>query len=94
VKGAGYYGTTNAMHTVVYSTTNNWTGQMKVQATLASDPTEKDWFDVKGTTYGSMTTPILDQATAINFTGNFVWVRAVIIGFTSGQINRVLYNHN
>lgn len=28
-----------------------------------------------------------------NFTGNFVWVRAIVENWTSGAINRILYNH-
>lgn len=28
-----------------------------------------------------------------NFTGNFVWVRAIVNNWTSGTINRILFNH-
>lgn len=28
-----------------------------------------------------------------NFTGNFVWVRAIVENWTAGSINRILFNH-
>ena len=46
-----------------------------MQGSLATTPTEDDYFDISGTTYTS------DQSTTIasfNFTGNYVWVRAKI----------------
>ena len=46
-----------------------------MQGSLATTPTEDDWFDIAGTTLTS------DQSTTIasyNFTGNFVWVRAKV----------------
>lgn len=78
----------------MYSTTNNFIGQIKIQATLASDPTEEDWVDVDGTSLGDAITPLPDGAVVINFNGNFVWVRGVILSFSAGNINRVLYSHN
>ena len=93
VKGRGY-ASSGGIHTVQYSTTNGFTGTIKMQASLATIPTESDWFDVDNTTLGDGIIPAPDQTTILNFTGNFVWVRAIIINFTAGQINRVLYNHS
>lgn len=42
----GYYGSTNGMHTISF-TLRNFTGRIYVQATLASNPTEEDWFYIE-----------------------------------------------
>ena len=55
--------------------TDDFLGTVKMQGSLATTPTEDDWFDIAGTTLTS------DQSTTIasyNFTGNFVWVRAKV----------------
>ena len=55
--------------------TDDFLGTVKMQGSLATTPTEDDWFDITGTTLTS------DQSTTIasyNFTGNFVWVRAKV----------------
>ena len=93
-KGCGYYGQNNGLHTVQYSTINGFNGVVNIQASLASDPTETDWFDVDNTTLGTGLTPVFDQTLVINFAGNFVWVRGIITQFTAGELNRVLYSHN
>ena len=78
-KGDGYYLQPDGVHTVAYQvvnrgdSTDDFIGTIKMQGSLATTPTEDDWFDIAGTTYTS------DQSTTIatfNFTGNFVWVRA------------------
>jgi hypothetical protein len=92
-KGRGYLDT-GGLHTVQYTTVNHFKGIVKIQATLATDPTEADWFDVHGVALGDNITSVPDGAVTQNFTGNFVWVRAVVSAFTSGNINRVLFNHS
>jgi|TARA_R110001592_G_scaffold97925_3_gene280049 hypothetical protein len=80
-KGDGYYSQPDGVHTVAYQvvnlndSTDDFNGTIKMQGTLATTPTEDDWFDVSGTTMTS------DQSTtnhAYNFTGNYVWVRAKV----------------
>ena len=58
---------------------------------LATNPVDADYFDIAGTTYDS-TTAGKDGAFAYNFTGNFVWVRAVI-NYTDGTISSIMLNH-
>lgn len=41
----GYYGRTDGIHTVQV-TVNNFTGSFGIQGTLATEPTEDDWFDI------------------------------------------------
>lgn len=80
-KGDGYYSQPDGVHTVAYQvvnlgdSTDDFFGTIKMQGSLATTPTEDDWFDIADTSYTS------DQSTTIasfNFTGNFVWVRAKI----------------
>lgn len=41
----GYYGRTDGIHTVQV-VVNNFTGSFGIQGTLATEPTESDWFDI------------------------------------------------
>jgi len=108
-KGDGYYGWGDGVHTVEIELTV-FVGNIALEATLATDPTEDDWFRVPLTadsyyidTSGALvklTAPSAIEYTApttsakiYNFTGNFVWIRAVVDNWTAGSINRVLFNH-
>lgn len=93
-KGCGYYGQSEAVHTIQYSTTGNFTGMIKIQGTLVENPIDTDWYDIQGLTLGNGQTPVFNQTLLMNFAGNHVWIRAVIVSFTAGYLNRVLYNHN
>jgi hypothetical protein len=88
-KGDGYYSQPDGVHTVSYKVTTTLTGAIKMQGSLATTPTEDDWFDISGTTFTT------DQSTTIssaNFTGNFVWVRAKATSVTAGSITQILLN--
>jgi len=88
-KGDGYYSQPDGIHTVAYQVNSTMTGSIKMQGSLATTPTEDDWFDVSGSTFTA------DQSTLIstaNFTGNFVWVRAKATSVTAGTISSVLIN--
>ena len=88
-QGDGYYSQPDGVHTVSYKVNATLTGSIKMQGTLATTPTEDDWFDIAGTTFTT------DQSTTIssaNFTGNFVWVRAKATGVTAGTITEILLN--
>ena len=89
-KGDGYYSQVDGVHTVAYHVNSTMTGSIKMQGSLATTPTEDDWFDISGTTFTA------DQSTLVgsnNFTGNFVWVRAKCTGMTAGSVSKILYNH-
>jgi hypothetical protein len=88
-RGDGYYGYADGLHTVAYFV-DGFVGVIKIQASLATDPTENDWFDVDSTSYGDGVTAVSDPVT-YNFTGNFVWIRAAVSDFTAGTINKVQY---
>lgn len=87
-KGAGFYGMGDGLHTVSFQV-NGFTGIINIQATLATDPQSEDWFDISGAEYsGNNSTEVF----VTNFTGNFVWVRAVV-NYTAGTVNRILINY-
>lgn len=90
-KGDGYYGRADGLHTVAYHLTG-FAGIIKMQATLSTDPTSSDWFDVAGTAVGDGST-VLTENTFKNFTGNFMWVRVAITDFAAGTVSKVLYNN-
>ena len=88
-QGDGYYSQPDGVHTVSYKVNATLTGSIKMQGSLATTPTEDDWFDISGTTFTT------DQSTTIssaNFTGNYVWVRAKATGITAGTITEILLN--
>ena len=88
-KGDGYYSHPDGVHTVAYKVDTSLTGSIKMQGSLATTPTEDDWFDISGSTFTT------DQSTTIssaNFTGNFVWVRAKATSITAGSITQILLN--
>jgi len=88
-QGDGYYSQPDGVHTVSYKVNATLTGSIKMQGSLATTPTEDDWFDIAGTTFTT------DQSTTIssaNFTGNYVWVRAKATGITAGTITEILLN--
>ena len=98
-QGDGYYSQADGVHTVAYhvSTTLNDDDNisLKMQGSLATTPTEDDWFDIDGTTINKDN---IDGSTLVfskNFTGNFVWVRAKCYNWTtaSSSVTKILYNH-
>ena len=87
IKGDGYFGYADGLHTAAYFTTN-LLGVITLQASLIAEPGTNDWFDVTGTTFGSASTPTSMQQN-FNFTGNFVWIRTKITNFTAGSIGKI-----
>ncbi len=96
-KGDGYYSQTDGVHTVAYhpnATINDDADiELKMQGSLATTPTEDDWFDISGTSIDQTKIDGSTLAFHANFTGNFVWIRAKVSGMTAGAITKILYNH-
>jgi hypothetical protein len=97
-KGDGYFGAADGLHTVTYTVTPNFAGTLTMQATLAVDPIESDWFNVVNTavTYRSPIIPTTTTTSYVNFTGNFVWVRAQVyrsLDQPNGSVRFINYNH-
>ena len=92
-KGDGYYSQPDGVHTVAYQVNSTMTGSIKMQGTLATTPTEDDWFDIEGTSIGQDNIDGSTLAFSSNFTGNFVWVRAKVSGMSAGAVSKILYNN-
>lgn len=45
-RGDGFYGRSDGLHTVAWNTVG-FVGTIKIQGSLAIDPTEEDWFDIE-----------------------------------------------
>jgi hypothetical protein len=97
-KGDGYFGGSDGVHTVTYTVTPNFIGTLTTQATLATNPAENDWFTVSNSTVTYTSFPLIATTTTsyLNFTGNFVWVRAVVQRSSdqpNGSVQVINYNH-
>jgi hypothetical protein len=106
-KGDGFYGMSDGLHTFEISLTG-FIGKIKIQATLALEPSEQDWFDADiGNGSQTIDTTGLIQSAAkttieytgaetsinsYNVTGNLVWVRAYIFDWTEGSIQSIKMN--
>jgi hypothetical protein len=78
---AAYYLGNQDLQTVNYKLTHV-TGNLVIEATLASSPTSNDWFDVFKLECANTTTSLYE-----NIDGNFVYMRAKIEDFADGVVN-------
>lgn len=89
--GAGYHRYADPLHTAVYSS-NSFVGTIKLQGTLAMDPSDADWFDIEGTALGAgFDSTLWTTSKSVNFVGNFVWIRAAY-NLQNGTITSIQYN--
>jgi len=88
--GDGYYGYSDGLHTVAFFV-DGFIGSIILQGTLASDPSESDWATIDSATLTA--TVATTSASTVNLTGNYVWIRAKVIDFTAGSIEKIQYNH-
>ena len=91
LKAVGYYKKTATSMSLRFRS-DDFVGQVKIEASLDSDPSsDSDWFDAY-TFPGDST---LDGSTAvttdysITLQGNFVWVRATVEQFSGGSIGPI-----
>jgi hypothetical protein len=100
VPGDSYYGYTDGVHTVaVYG--NNLSGRIKIQGTLATTPTEDDWFDILigGLPYKDYTS--YTGVEGFTFVANLVFLRATLdrtsLGIsdytTAGHVAKIYLNY-
>lgn len=90
-KGDGFYGRSDGIHTVQYSLTG-FVGTISIEATLATEPVDADWFTVYEQTYPLSGDNSATSSKIANFTGNYVWVRAKVV-YSDGTVNSILLNH-
>jgi hypothetical protein len=100
VPGDSYYGYTDGIHTVaIYG--RDFSGRIKIQGTLATQPTEDDWFDIllAGLPYTDYIN--FTGVEGFIFTANLVFLRAVMdrdaLGITdvsqAGFIEKIYLNY-
>jgi hypothetical protein len=80
-QAASYYVGNRGMQTINWSVSYA-TCTLRFQATLATVPSESDWFTVYEVTYNNET-----DTSYTNIPGNFVWMRAKVDNFSLGTIN-------
>lgn len=96
--GAGYHQNLSCLHTAIYKV-SDFAGSLKLQATLATDPSDSDWFDISNTDFGgSDDTEVTGDSAQFssatinrNFSGNFVWVRAAY-NIQNGTIQQLAFS--
>lgn len=100
VPGDSYYGYTDGIHTVaVYG--SNLTGRISIQGTLATTPTEDDWFDIllSGLPYKDYSA--FTGVQGFTFVANLVYLRAKLdrtsLGITdyttAGHVGKIYLNY-
>lgn len=94
IKGDGYYGRADGLHTVQYNLIGA-VANIIIQATLATDPTDSDWFYAPVTLHEATVNDSTSQTGSFiyNFTGNYIWLRAKVSGWTDGTIRSIIINH-
>jgi hypothetical protein len=92
LKGDGYFGDSDGIHTVTYTVDQGFDGRISMQGSLSTTPTNNDWFSINNTeiVYTQMTS-LTQHTKYVNFTGNFVWVRAKVIK-NNGSMLIINYN--
>ena len=92
-KGDGYYSKVDGVHNVAYLLEADYPADtvIKMQGTLATTPTENDWFDISSTSFTTDGTTTIKNV-SFNFTGNLVYVRAKVTSVTDGTITSIQLN--
>lgn len=90
---AAYYLANRDVQTITWSlgngngTSNNsnntFVGNIKIQASLVTSPGALDWYDVYTIDTQNQ------QVGYTNLKGNYVWLRAVVTGWTAGFIQQI-----
>lgn len=85
VPAANYYGGQGSLQTITYRL-SGFVGRIVMQATLEAAKDSLRWFDIDE--IGDEITP-LTEIHPVNVTGNFVWLRAKVVGFDAGTITSI-----
>lgn len=102
--GAGYYNTPAGLHTVTYTIGGGFQGTCTMQATLATIPTDSDWFDVYNTSIqydgtettgstglGTTSVSVPSRTDYLTFVGNFTYIRGKV-DIANGTMLGIRYN--
>jgi|TARA_B110000908_G_scaffold21207_1_gene23895 hypothetical protein len=104
IKADGYYGQTDGVHTVA-ATVSNFQGRIYLEGSLATEPTDTDWFPIyltSGNTYKQYpVTAVPSGANALGdttteawtFRANLLWIRARVDRTHLSAANYVIADH-
>lgn len=94
IKGEGYFGVGDGLHTAAFVASPTFIGTITIQASLASEPNENDWFYVPTTTstYTALNIRTTSTVDTYNFTGNYVWLRGVV-SIDQGAVSKIQLNY-
>lgn len=108
LKGKGYYSSNEGLHTIQVKV-SNFKGNITLEGTLSTNPTNNDWSEIKlGTgnfvvdTTGLASsvnvssisyTQITSKTEIFNLKGNYVYIRVKVHNFTQGTVNYIKYNY-
>lgn len=92
VKGKGYNGITDGLHTVIGSV-DKFVGIITIQGTLTdtSSTNDNDWFDIANLIGDGVS--IVSNSAVNNFTVNATYIRARVTSFTAGHIKEIRIKH-
>jgi hypothetical protein len=86
-QAAAYYLANRDLQTITWNFESSFIGIAKIQASLVSSPSTGDWFDVYNIDTSSSYTGFT------NLSGNFVWIRAVVLDWEAGAIRLVTVSY-
>lgn len=82
-EAAAYILANRDLQTITWHFSGTFVGNCRIEASLENDPSSDDWFTVYEIDVSS------EKDGYHNLNGNFIWLRAVITGWTQGTIQLV-----
>jgi len=92
VPADSYYGFTDGLHTVSISL-DGFTGSIALEGTLATTPGATDWFRIPLSGSNALNFTTSSGTTAYTFTGNYVYIKALIFTASAGSVRSILLNY-
>ena len=92
VPADSYYGFTDGLHTVSISL-DGFTGSIALEGTLATPPGATDWFRIPLSGSNALNFTTSSGTTAYTFTGNYVYIKALIFSASAGSVKSILLNY-
>ena len=92
VPADSYYGFTDGLHTVSISL-DGFTGSVALEGTLATTPGATDWFRIPLSGSNALNFTTSSGTTAYTFTGNYVYIKALIFSASAGSVKSILLNY-
>ena len=92
VPADSYYGRSDGLHTISI-TLSGFTGNIAIEGTLATTPGANYWFRIPLGGLNAVPFTTSSGTTAYTFTGNYVYIKALIFSASAGSVSSILLNH-